>query len=482
MNHDGRPEQGKDAWKRQTTVIIDQLVAGLTGLRATLEEVNFAPTTKLTGDGWIQLILRAALQELNFAPGVFEKCAILGDFNPKQPERAHLLLKAMIEQNRRALAEGQLELPRLRESYGDSRHRVTLPRSALVIFPSYVNCSPDYVQSDCTIHVVESLKPIIGNVRHFEGSDDILFKPERTRKCVVTALHALRQQLESFRPELVVLDGNFIGNERTIQAEDIRELKKKYGFKLVVFVPDHYLHGSAANHAVYWNAVADKQVVFSDYIPTDPDFDAGKLIRAWLMPFAEHLFKADASKDLPFVFVGTGYRLRELWCSYAADTGVKNTVILHQRRAESTPSYGGFLNLMARAQLTINTGWRGGDNHIMTGRILEAILSNCALVQHDFSELRQFLIPFVHYLPFGNIHQVQHMVHFIAHAHETREQMVQDAREWVREHYSSRGFWHLVLRSLYPSEKLDFPPRSLFMRDFEGGYAAISSQNKYNLT
>ena len=444
MNHDGRPEQGNDAWKG----------------------------------------LRAAPEEVNFAPGVFEKCAILGEFDPKRPGRAHLLLKAMIEQNRRALAEGQLELPGLREIYGDSQHRVTLPRSALVIFPRYVNCSPDYVESDCTIHIVESLKRIVVDVRHFEGSDDILFKSEiRTQKCVVSALHALQQQLESFRPELVVLDGNFVGNERTIQAEDVRELKKKYGFKLVIFVPDHYPHGPAANHAAYWNAVADKQVVFTDYIPTDPDFDAGKLTRAWLVPFAEHLFKADATKDLPFVFVGTRHRLRELWCSYAAATGVKSTVILHDRRAENTPSYGEFINIMARAQLTINSGWMGGDNHIMTGRILEAILSNCALVQHDFSALRQFLIPFVHYLPYGNLHQVQHMVHFIAHAHETREQMVQDAREWVRKYYSSRGFWHHVLRStLHPSGKLDFPPRSLFMRDCEGGYSAISSQNKYNLT
>ena len=96
---------------------------------------------------------------------------------------------------------------------------------------------------------------------------------------LITALQALHEEIESLRPELVVLDGNFVGSEKSLQAEDILKLKRKYGFQLVVFVLDHFPEGSTSDHAIYWDEVADKQVVFTEYVPDEPGFDPKKLVR-----------------------------------------------------------------------------------------------------------------------------------------------------------------------------------------------------------
>jgi spore maturation protein CgeB len=85
---------------------------------------------------------------------------------------------------------------------------------------------------------------------------------------------------------------------------------------------------------------------------------------------------------------------------------------------------------------------------IVTARVIEALCAKGLLLEEIGSDVEELLVPFIHYVPFSNLHQ------FVAYSqyfqkHEDRRQEIADAgHDWSQKHFSSKQFWAQLIRRL----------------------------------
>src|SRR4029450_6585293 len=170
-------------------------------------------------------------------------------------------------------------------------------------------------------------------------------------------LQRLAQFLERTRPQIVVFDGNYIPNNRTIDAEAIQGLRRSFGFKLVVMVPDCY-DACPFDFLGYWYRVADLSIIFH----RNPRYrcalpDQSKVLVCPALPFHEPTFVPRAVRDIDLSYSGSDTRQRRMFVDAAASAGLRTECIIHDRTREKAPTIEGFAQLLGRSKLVFNNGW-----------------------------------------------------------------------------------------------------------------------------
>ena len=252
------------------------------------------------------------------------------------------------------------------------------------------------------------------------------------------------------KPDIVVFDGNFIPSGRSIDREMIREIKSDLGFKLCTIIGD--LHDLQPQSTLdYWGEVSDLVVVFTSRTRHYIDFiQKEKTLVAGCIPFHEVLFSSTTPRDIGLGFCGGKGRRRDAFLSFAEQCGLPTTAHFVDDKKYLTASE--FKDFLSRSRITFSNGYVGSvagiEHSVMTGRIAESILSRSLLVYESGSEIDDYLVPYVHYIPVDNVHDLVHFSRYLLKNEEIRAAMTASAYEYWMENYSSKKFWNCVTQRL----------------------------------
>ena len=320
-------------------------------------------------------------------------------------------------------------------------------------------CYPRYrpnngTESELLVHLSGSATRAGHIVSQFDigdiSYDEIIKRRMNYGKIVKSGVVALKEFLLFERPDIVVFDGNFMPNGKSITREMIREIKRDFGFKLCTIVGD--LHDLQPQSRLdYWGEVSDLVVVFNSQTQHYANFiDKKKVLVAPFIPFDEHRFNRGAERDIGLGFCGGKGRRRDAFLSFADQCGIPTTT--HFVDDKNYLTDGEFRDFLTRSQITFSNGYMGtidGMPHsAMTQRIAESILSRSLLVYESGSQIDDYLVPFVHYIPVDNVHDLVHSCRYLLNHEEKRAEMANEAYSFLTEHYSSKKFWDCVTRRL----------------------------------
>jgi len=260
----------------------------------------------------------------------------------------------------------------------------------------------------------------------------------------------LREFLLLEKPDIVVFDGNFIPRGRSISREAVRGMKSDLGFKLCTIIGD--LHDlQPQNRLDYWAEVSDLVVIFNSKTRHYANFvNNEKVLVSPLMPFDERCFNASVERDIGLGFCGGKGRRRDVFLSFAEKGGIPTTAHFVDDKQYLTGDE--FRDFLSRSRITFSNGFLGTlaglPYSVMTGRIAESILSGSLLVYESGSQIDDYLVPYVHYIPVDNIHELVHFCRFLLKNEEIRAEMTTAAYEYWMENYSSKKFWDCVTQRL----------------------------------
>jgi hypothetical protein len=326
----------------------------------------------------------------------------------------------------------------------------TWPR-VLILMTEHVSGNPAFVTNTLASHTVASLVEL-GAPVSFYPADHIAIDTANSDSCwpgrmsKSRALAALETHISDFRPDVVVMDAMFEESPESLSRAELGALKSRYGFKLVSMVADSY--PPLPNYAAHWAALSDLTVTFTDhgYLASVP----GRAFAAPCQPIAASLFKAapEDARDIGFCYIGSRRRNRDLWCAHVVHAGIEATIRLTDRRADRGLTEQEYYQLIGRSRIVFNNGEVASGIHILTFRIFEAMASGTLLINHAAGPISDYFVPYVHYVPVENVHELVCFSRFFLSHPEYRLRMAEEARIWLESHYSGELFWRSVFARL----------------------------------
>lgn len=308
-------------------------------------------------------------------------------------------------------------------------------RQACVIFEQFRQDDPE-VESDMWIHINGSLVSAGFDV----GSVDTR-QPER-----------LREHLIRTRPNLVVIDGNLTPGRFENYKNSLLELQRKLDFSIVAIIGD--LHELQKDDRLeYWGECSDVVCVYdTDNGKFRRYSNKAKIIVAPSIPFQQKVFFRDfPTRDISLGFCGGKGRRRADFMEFARDCGVPTTTIFRDDMGKSL-SNDEYISFLQRSRLTFSTGFYGvvdgRRRFVLTGKIGETMLAKSVLLYESGSQIDDFFVPFVHYIPVDNVHELVHYSKFLLQNEEIADRIAESALDFYQRHYSSDLFWNKVLEMI----------------------------------
>ena len=383
---------------------------------------------------------------------ILTDCPLLGGVGPSLSSAQESLIERIL-----AEYEGQWETGALtpaKSGVYDVSGPVHTPGAAVIVCGKHISLSPRCIESDLHIHLSRTLSQVCPRTTVFYG-EDLLYDPlklpdiTRTPADLNNALAGLEEHVRRERPELVVLEANFIGCDRSITREDMARLKAAYGFKLVALIPD--LYPPIDNFALYWAPVSDLILSYFDgeYLAA-----ASKLGRTAAFPslcFDPACFTSAQliAPEVDVTYVGSRARMRDMFCAHLEGTGLSTRIRFTNRVIKYALTWPEYFTAFRRAKMTLNSGLAPSGVNILTGRSFEAILSGSLLLQHETPALRDYLAPFIHYVPFLNVPQMVAFARYFAKHEDRRLRIVERAGAFVADRYAPERHWRRVFKEVF---------------------------------
>lgn len=374
------------------------------------------------------------------------ECSIFGPIEPTLTATNRHTIRALLTARRQSWEESRTPPPRCVDVY--TRRPLVERVAVAVLMPQYINCSPTALDHDITYHVLQSALSASHKAVHVPA-DEFTYGGTSDLPAALARLEAV---LGDLRPQLVVIDGNFIPNGRTIDAATLQACKQKLGFKVLSIVGDCYDH-QKSDFLGYWHRVADLSVIFHSrtryYELID---DKTKVLVAPALPFHEQTFAPEGAieRDLDLSYVGSrNSRNRIAFIDAAAAGGIKVFARYHNRMRHDAPSIEQYAVIMKRSKMVFTNGWIDSGDDIITGRVGETVLAGACLLHEVGTPINDYLVPFVHYIPVANISQFVAYCQFLAEDSEARATIAGAGRSFWLANYSSAAFWATVHERLF---------------------------------
>lgn len=270
-------------------------------------------------------------------------------------------------------------------------------------------------------------------------------------------LDRLGRTILSEKPDLVIFDdlcnqeatGEYLTPE--VYQNVFRALKAQHPFKLVSLYPDSWMTKSwfTMEFASSFLDVAWPL----NFCPPAAGAEIPGVKTFWApIPYPEALFQeGPTGKDISAAFVGSLFDYnspRGIWLTLIKSRGIPCQLLLSTHttggsRAGATPEeYAAF---MSRLRVSVNFSARSTGRKIMTGRAWESIIARSLLLEEDNEEIKRFFVPFVHYVPFANIDELQAYLSYFARHEEARRAIAERGYRWFLQHFSKERIWSDLL-------------------------------------
>jgi hypothetical protein len=128
----------------------------------------------------------------------------------------------------------------------------------------------------------------------------------------------------------------------------------------------------------------------------------------------------------------------------AIRAGLTGEIVLTGRRAADAPDEREFYTLLRRARLTVNSGYVMPGVDIVTFRLFEAAALGTLVLNEARAPNDACFVPYVHYVPFGNIHEMVCYARFLLEREDYRVRMTEAARTWLWQHFAPHHVWTAI--------------------------------------
>ncbi|MBI2949589.1 MAG: glycosyltransferase [Verrucomicrobia bacterium] len=266
-------------------------------------------------------------------------------------------------------------------------------------------------------------------------------------------LDRLGRTILSTKPDLVIFDdlcnqeppAEYITPE--VYKNVFRALKEHHPFKLVSLYPDSWMTKSWFTME-FASSFLDVLWPLNFFPPaTGAEIPGVKIFWAPI-PYPEALFQPRSSgKDIGAAFVGSLFDYnspRGIWLTLLKSRGIPCQLFLSTHttsgsRAGATPEeYAAF---MSRLRISVNFSARATGRKIMTGRAWESIIARALLLEEDNEEIKRFFVPFVHYVPFTSMEELQAYLSFFERHENARRAIAERAYQWFLQLFSKERIW-----------------------------------------
>jgi hypothetical protein len=329
-----------------------------------------------------------------------------------------------------------------------NRPSLNLPKQKLLfIFARYIFNNNRHIENDIYDHLLCSAQNAGLEVDRF-FADRIMYPQFGLDTSGAQAdLGALREKIETIRPDVIVFDANFIGSEIGFNAQFLRSIKRQFGPKLIGFEGDVW--GTQWTQIVsYWSIVADRIIHLAPDKPDFQNYSFHDKLCSTAYPVNRKNFFPESTKTADLSFFGSHAYLRPFWLTAALRTanrlGMTTNVCLHMR-THDCPTMKEYAEILRRSRIVLNFSSRDSGAKAMTGRAWQVLNSGVLLLEEYNSEIEDFFVPFIHYVPFENAVQFQNMIEFFHKNPVERAVITRASSEFCVEHYSDTKIWSRLL-------------------------------------
>jgi hypothetical protein len=156
---------------------------------------------------------------------------------------------------------------------------------------------------------------------------------------------------------------------------------------------------------------------------------------------------APADRSIDLCVIGSLNRGREFYAKIMEGSGFPGLYLVHDRSSAKALSVSDYRAHLCRSRMVFNNGTITANQRILTGRAFETIYSGALLLEESGNDLDQLYLPWVHYLPFANVHQLTALAQYVQVREDIRQAITERALAWTRTYFAPADFWrHLRAR------------------------------------
>ena len=375
---------------------------------------------------------------------IMRPCALLGPFSRSGAGQADAVISHLLDTHQRSFERDQKWTPAQRRS---ARTGVRV----FLIQNEFIAGDQSRIRNDIADVFVDSASAIGMEVHRSKAAPFLLYDDRNIRSGeeFLHGLSLLQSEIAAVQPDLVLMDGNFMGGPRTLRPEHFRTFGRDQ-YRLGVIIPDLY-DAQPNNLFDYWGECADAVIYFNQR--TTHVAAAHHRAKGFYwpgLPFDPGMFAYDPKRirDHDFCIIGTNGRWRDLYVRILQDMGFGGFYRLHHRSAGEALTTQAYRRELAKARLVFNNGYNSSTESIVTGRVFEAIYSGAVLIEEAGSDINRIFAPFVHYMPVAGAHQLMHCADYMIRHEDRRREMSERAHDFASRHYAGPFFWSALLDQL----------------------------------
>jgi len=355
----------------------------------------------------------------------------LGTYNVDIEYENRNILKKRFELKTQLFFDNKYSL----ENYRDFHSKINL--KLLVFSPIFIGNSEKYIKNELTFNVMSSAENAGWNVKQYYGKS----QQNASKLVKEREIDEFMRIIEEFKPQLVCIDSNSAINYNNFNNERLSKIKKKYSFKVLMFVPDFEIR-----KLQYWGNDLVDFVNFSrpslrskiNFIPEQ------KLICLPGIPYFESIFEGLSEKKYDFFYSGSDARQRRIFLDGARNTNLYVKALFENRINLESPDYKEYCQEIGKSRMTFANGYISRNNSLIAGRFIESILSKSVCLYEDCPDLDAFFLPYRHYIPVSNIHEFVITAQFLRINPEILVRISEEAYTYYMQNYSSKLFWNYI--------------------------------------
>ena len=328
----------------------------------------------------------------------------------------------------------------------------------LFLFPQYIYNSKEYIE--CTYKRLwfdTAIDAGFINCRIFYTDRISYSYPcEGDRK---DDMALLQKNIEEFFPDIIFADINFQESNSGLSPQFFNYLKIAFSLKIIGFIGDAW-GDSGKNLMQHWSPAVDLLLYAA------PPEDGHRLLvseldNAMLIPLclSSSNFYNEKPKKIDVYFSGSiSWGLRSFWLPFLRQTvrkrGLKAVVNSHDRKANVALNHDTYEKYTRTSKVVVNfssRSYKSNPTKALTGRAWQAIASGALLLEEDNEPIKYYFKPYVHYVPFKTVPDLQFLINFFVENDEYRDLISEAGFEYYKEHYDSRKTWFRIMDSLFNS-------------------------------
>ena len=317
----------------------------------------------------------------------------------------------------------------------------------LMIFSKYINNSMDCIESNFEDTWVTTAINIGLNVDTFYA-DKISYISSNASNLEILNQERKRllDKIKAYKPQLIFLDTNYLGNNNTINNNFIQEIKNSHNCKIAGYMGDYYSN-EAFRIAEYWSKSLDVVLHGS------PEWTSRELVNFHYL----HFFVNDKSfypvgmKSSDLTFSGSGNISRYVYLSFAKSLakskGYKCKIHVHNNSIKSALSPEEYSRTIRESRAVLNLSARTAPGvRVVTGRVQQAMASKSLLLEEKNNAIACIFTPYAHYIPFDSKKELAIAIDFSINCGGLVDKITEAAYSKYYQEHSSKVVWSQILK------------------------------------